>query len=266
MLARVGEERGMAEAWNSYITRRNEQVAVILVNHGIGDEVPDPQRPWLLRANVSWQHSGEGELPDRNEMETIYGLEDDICQIIEERMDATMVGRILRSGRSEMYFYAAEPGPFEQVVHQALAKHPGYHCECFAAADPGWTHYFDELYPGPEEMQQIQNQLVVMELTKHGDRLQVPRPVTHYLHFPTSYTRESFAAEAGQIGFKVADQFEEEDDEDSSELLPFWIVIERTDAVQLDVITAVTIELMRLADEHGGRYDGWETPLVCDES
>ena len=43
---------------------------------------------------------------------------------------------------------------------------------------------------------------------------------------------------------------------------PFKVVFGRVDAVELDYINSVTVELERLSAEHDGLYDGWETHIV----
>ena len=40
--------------------------------------------------------------------------------------------------------------------------------------------------------------------------------------------------------------------------LEFALVGSRADSVDSHTINGITIELARLAREHGGRYDGWE--------
>jgi uncharacterized protein (TIGR01619 family) len=252
----------MADEWTSYFANINGQVVSILVNLGVYEAAPDPQRPWLLWAAIRHRRATEEGLPDQEEMEALSQIEDGIIQLVEQRTGATMAGRIMGAGRNVLYFYAAGAEGFEEAVGEAQAEDLGYVCECGAGEDPEWSHYLNVLYPDAVAMQQAHNMQVVMELEKHGDCLDKPRPVSHWLYFPTSEARSQFAAEAARNGFTVTDQA---DSAKHSPESPFGITVERTDAVQLDAITAVTMELCRLAEQYGGDYDGWETSLVRDD-
>jgi hypothetical protein len=44
--------------------------------------------------------------------------------------------------------------------------------------------------------------------------------------------------------------------------LPHSLVVSRVDTVDTHTINGITIELARLAGEHGGSYDGWECPVT----
>ena len=46
--------------------------------------------------------------------------------------------------------------------------------------------------------------------------------------------------------------------------LPFGAQVYRTDAVELDHIHEVVMELVELAQAQGGDYDGWECGVVRD--
>jgi hypothetical protein len=39
-------------------------------------------------------------------------------------------------------------------------------------------------------------------------------------------------------------------------------VVSRVDSVESHAINGITLELARLAEEHGGRYGGWESPVT----
>ncbi len=43
--------------------------------------------------------------------------------------------------------------------------------------------------------------------------------------------------------------------------LPYGVTLERTDRVDRDSIDELTLDLLDLAQELGGEYDGWETTV-----
>jgi len=50
--------------------------------------------------------------------------------------------------------------------------------------------------------------------------------------------------------------------EEEGEDMPFALVVSRVDSLYTHTINGITLELARLAGEHGGRYDGWECPVT----
>jgi hypothetical protein len=48
--------------------------------------------------------------------------------------------------------------------------------------------------------------------------------------------------------------------------MPHTLVVSRVDSVDMRTINGITLELARLAAEHGGRYDGWESQATPGES
>ena len=56
------------------------------------------------------------------------------------------------------------------------------------------------------------------------------------------------------IGFAIEDEGISDGDGDQ---LPFSLLVSRVDSIDKQSINGITLELVRLAGEHRGDYDGW---------
>jgi uncharacterized protein (TIGR01619 family) len=251
----------MSDEWDFYFTNVNDVVASLFVDLGIHDSVPDPHRPWLLWSSVYFQHQSDNGLSTSDEASILYQIEDALTQAVEESTEAELVGRITTDGRMELYFYGPRSAGFEEAVANALKSFPEYEFDAGAQKDPEWSQYMDVLYPTPEEHQRIANRRVIDNLEEHGDSLKAPRPVSHWIYFKTSEDRSQFVAATVSSGFKVINEFVNDDKE--PEYL-YCVTLERVDHVDWNSINDVTLHLFRLAEQFGGDYDGWETSVEAD--
>ena len=56
------------------------------------------------------------------------------------------------------------------------------------------------------------------------------------------------------IGFAIEEEGVSDGDDDQ---LPFSLLVSRVDSIDKQSINGITLELVRLAGEHRGDYDGW---------
>jgi len=251
----------MSDNWEMYFTNVDDEPAAMLVDLGIADEVPDPDRPMLL---WMWLHlkspTEEGFASDEEEPRLVE-IEDSFIDAIELTTAAVLVGRITTCGRREFYFYAKSSEGFEDSVAEAMEAFAddGYEYETGEQEDEEWAHYTEVLYPEPENMQEIFNLRVIEQLSESGDPLTPPRTVDHFANFANEADRTSFATAAAAAGFtQLSVSQSDEDDEE----LPCGITVQREHAVDWDTIDEMTFTLFELAAEHNGQYEGWGSPVV----
>jgi hypothetical protein len=103
------------------------------------------------------------------------------------------------------------------------------------------------------------NRRVLEALEKQGDAHEIPRKVDHWLEFPSPESRTAARDVLEAIEFAVEGEYESEE---PGAPLPHSLVVSRVDSVEMHSINGVTLELARLAEEHGGNYDGWESPVT----
>ena len=248
----------MSDAWDFYFAKVNGELASLFVDLGIRDRVPDQQRPWLLWVWVKLNKPRDDGLSSEEEAPRLFEIEDALPKGVRETTGAEFVGRITTAGRREFYFYGPRPDGFREAVTNVFENFPEYSFQLGKKEDPAWSQYLDVLYPSPRMRQQIDNHRVIEALERHGDPLTAPRPVSHWVYFPSTEKRAEFVRRVKSKGFKVTDESE---DNDPTAKYRYSVTLERTDRVDWQSINEVTLELFDLAQELGGEYDGWETKV-----
>lgn len=249
----------MSEHWDFYFTTMEEQPASIFLDMGIEEEVPVPNRTWMLWARVLFQHLREDGLSDGAESDTLYEIEDVIGGAVADAVGAELVGRVTHNGGRSFHYYGSEFAGFEEAVSRAMTAFPDYEWESGTMQDPDWEFYRDVLYPTPEDQQCMQNRQVIEVLQEHGDTLEQERPVSHWAYFAEEGSRKRFVKAVEKLGYKVENQTTSDDADNPH---PLGVMFERVDLVDWGSINDVTLELFELAHSLSGYYDGWETVLI----
>ena len=252
----------MSDHWNAYLTNLGEdQVASILLDMGIIQEAPDPQRPTMLCVMIKLNETNEHGLTTNEEYEAIQPIEDALGTSVPASLDAVHVGCLTTNGVRRYYFYAASDDGLEQAAEQALKPIGTHQWKCESKPDPQWGHYLELLYPSPYELQMLGNRDVLRNLLEAGDSLEKPREVTHWAYFPTEAARSQFVMALSSQGFEIKEEKKSDEPENPT---PYGVWFGKVDSVQPDDIDELTIRLFDLAADAEGEYDGWETIVIKD--
>jgi hypothetical protein len=249
----------LSDEWDFYFARVNDAVSSIFVDLGVRPDAPNEKRPWLLWVWVEMQSPRADGLSSAEEAPKLHEIEESLNSMIPPVCGAQLVGRITGSGRREFYFYAEEPGELESAVARAMQPFAGYPVESGSTFQPDWEHYLELLYPSASNLQRMMNRRVLDSLEEQGDAHEVPRKVDHWLEFPTAEARAAARSTLEAIEFAVEGEYESEE---PGAPLPHSLVVSRVDSIDMHTINGISLELARLADEHGGSYDGWESPVT----
>jgi regulator of RNase E activity RraB len=248
--------------WNFFQRTLNDKPASIFLDldaHKHQTELPE-----LLAVVVKLRmpHPQHG-MTTQEEFETLTNLEDVLVSHIRRPVGTRYVGRITTDGKRIFFFYSAHE--FQVDLEPILKRFPGYEIQSRWRHDPKWGQYRHVLFPSEEEMQGIRDRAVVQQLQKVGDALTVVRPVRHWSYFAESAARDAFLDQVKAGGFTVvsAEDVDPKHVKDGLRVVAFYV---RSDPVAYKSITDVTRELFRLSKQYGGRYDGWETPVVKSDS
>jgi hypothetical protein len=240
------------DAWEFYPCQIDDLPASIVLNLRFEGETP-AHATTLYRMRVQMLVPDEHGMGDASESNAINLLEPQL----EERgatAGLTYVARIRSHGLWELVWYGpAEQSAVLQSMRELITDRRTY---LDVRADPGWGFYREFLLPDQERRLWIEDRKLVDLLAEKGDGLTTPRPVRHWLDFTSSTGREAFIAAVRELGFS--------DEGGGDEEHPFAAQIAREDPVELGHIHDVVMELVELADQHGGDYDGWETPVVVE--
>lgn len=249
----------MSDEWDFYFARVNDSVSSIFVDLGVRAEVPVESRPWLLWVWVEMQSPRPEGLSSNDEAPKLLEIGAALDATISATCGAQLVGRVTGAGRREFYFYAAEPGELESATASAMKAFESYKYESGSNFQPEWKQYLELLYPSESNLQRMFNRRVLESLAESGDVHETPRQVDHWLEFPNEAARDAVRDTLIAIDFQLEDEFV------SGELQgerPQTLVVSRVDSVDSHTINGITLELARLAAQHGGRYDGWECQVI----
>src|SRR5215831_17958027 len=256
-----------SQDWDFYFARINDAVSSIFLDLGVHADAPVEKRPWLLWVWVQLKSPKPDGLASSEETPALNALGEALDSTIAATCGAQLVGRVTGSGRREFYFYAAEPGELGTAVASVLGNFPDYQHqgghESGSTFQPDWDQYFS-LYPSEANLERMHNRRLLETLAAEGDVHETPRKVEHWFAFSDDETRAACRDTLAAIEFMIE---EESQDEDEGAELPYALVVSRTDSIDSHTINGITIELARLAREHGGRYDGWQcatTPAAAE--
>lgn len=243
-------------SWKSYLCKVNGELASILLDLGLGSVSPIASKPVLLWVWIYFQSPRTDGLSDDGEAPTLFKIEDSLKECLAHECQAILSGRITTQGRREFYFYGEKREGFRNSVEAALKDFEGYKFDLGDEDDPGWEQYINVLYPSPEDLQRIANMDLLDVLKKNGDVHTVAREVQHWLYFGSDSSRAHFRDAVAGSDFNIDSEYMSEGQ------LPYCIVVPRTQSVEQSAIDSTVIELLQLAQEFGGEYDGWETPII----
>lgn len=245
----------MTDEWDFYFLRVDDRPASIYVDLGAVATAPLAHLPHMAYVRLNMLAPRDDGLSSQGEFDTLVLIEDALKDgLVDARTD--YVGRCTTDGCRDFFFYVAEPADWPERVAACLRAFPAYRHEAGTREDPGWSAYFDYLYPSEADQQTIQNRHVCDNLQSHGDALTKPREIDHWACFPDARSRDAFVEEAQRLGFALRAQVDNDGER------PCGVQIFRTDVPSHGAIDGVTLPLHALAVQLGGEYDGWETAVL----
>lgn len=243
--------------WEIYVTYVDEKPAVILVDIGVSSVAPIPSLTNLVWLSIAFPDADEQGFPDEAQDDAMNDIEDSITDDVDPTV-ARYVGRITADGHREFFYYTNDPATLTESFNAAKEANPGFDIEIHESDDADWSHYWNVLYPSPEDFQQIHNEHVIRKLEQEGDSLTTPRPVDHFANFSTVADRAEFSLAAGAMDYETVSQPDRDDETE----FPYSIGLLKTHPVDSETIDQVTYELFELASQYNGQYEGWGSKVV----
>lgn len=245
--------------WEFYFLLDDDQPASIFVDLSCIDHAPMAALPIMAYVSVEMLRPREDGLSSSDEFDELVVLENALVAALEDDGDTIYVGRNTSSRRRDFYFYLSDGVDWETRVRDAMhATSGGYGYEAGQRPDADWSVYREFLYPRPRELQGIRNRSVCDALEREGDALDEAREIDHWAYFPDAARRDAFVAGALALGHALREQ----DDDGEDEHEAYMARVFRSDVPAHAAIDDVCLPLYELAQECGGRYDGWECEVL----
>jgi len=247
----------MAEAWEVYVSRVNDELASICVDSALQSIAPCANLPVVGWVFVEMNSPREDGLPSSTEAPALRKIEDKLVDSLS-LSGSKLAGIIGSAGVREFYFYVSSADWFADAVSVSMRDFSSYRYDAGAQPDPEWRQYFDVLCPTRIDKRMIENRKVLTALRGHGDSPSEPRDVDHFAYFSNQTERSHFCDWATSQGFEA----EASDADDLTSSKPWGAAFTRCHPVDEETIDGITIELEDKAIEFGGYYDGWGCPVT----
>ncbi len=247
----------MSDQWMTYVTRIEETPVIVFLDAQFADAAPIADKPALLRLLVGLRDADDNGFPSAPEQAVLDQLEERLMSVVADNLGGVYVGRLTYQGIRQFFAYAATGDTFHDLATLVMEPFSDYKWKAEAEQDADWQLYREQLLPTKYDEQSIKNQQVVMALVEAGDRIEQPRDVRHWAYFPTDEARQQYIERVTAGGMTLVDQNNEGNAPNT-----FGVCTSMNHAVGGMFIDDLTGGLLDIAEEAGGEYDGWESPVV----
>ena len=252
------------QEWNAYRSWIDDNPAVFRLNLALDEVAPIEGFPYCVRITIELKNPDENGF-STNERPQIYAIEDQILRPLQSDKDILVAVLTVR-GEVTWYFYTQAPELLQERLKATWDTSMGYTYQVECSEDKQWNFFLKGLYPNIYEKQTIYNREILSAYQKYDDQVEVPRPIEHWLYFDTEQDMLSAIEKAAALGFTVysSEKVVPEEGKEVQEDLGYCLILSKENT-PID-IDGDTWDLIDIAlDTHGG-YDGWETILVKEKS
>ena len=252
------------QEWNAYRSWIDDNPAVFRLNLALDEVAPIEGFSYCVRITIELKNPDENGF-STNERPAIYAIEDQILRPLQSDKDI-LVAVLTVQGEVTWYFYSQAPEALQERLSATWDTSMGYNYQVECSEDKQWNFFLKGLYPNIYEKQTIYNREILSACQKYDDQVEVPRPIEHWLYFDTEQDMLSAIEKAAALGFTVysSEKVVPEEGKEVQEDLGYCLILSKENT-PID-IDGDTWDLIDIAlDTHGG-YDGWETILVKEKT
>ena len=252
------------QEWNAYRSWIDDNPAVFRLNLALDEVAPIEGFSYCVRITIELKNPDENGF-STNERPQIYAIEDQILRPLQSDKDI-LVAVLTVQGEVTWYFYSQAPEALQERLSATWDTSMGYTYQVECSEDKQWNFFLKGLYPNIYEKQTIYNREILSACQENEDQVEVPRPIEHWLYFDTEQDMLSAIEKAAALGFTVysSEKVVPEEGKEVQEDLGYCLILSKENT-PID-IDGDTWDLIDIAlDTHGG-YDGWETILVKEKT
>ena len=252
------------QEWNVYRSWLDDDPAVFRLNLALDEVAPLEGFSYCVRITIELKNPDQNGF-STNERPEIYAIEDKIFRPLQSDKDI-LVAVLTARGEVTWYFYSQAPEALQERLSATWDSSMGYSYQVESSEDKSWNFFLKGLYPNIYEKQTIYNREILYACQENDDQVDVPRPIEHWLYFDTEQDMLSAIEKAAALGFTVysSKKVVPEEGKEVQEDLGYCLILSKENT-PID-IDGDTWDLIDIAlDTHGG-YDGWETILVKEKT
>ena len=250
--------------WNVYRSWLDDDPAVFRLNLALDEVAPLEGFSYCVRITIELKNPDQNGF-STNERPEIYAIEDKILRPLQSDKDILVAVLTVR-GEVTWYFYTQAPELLQERLSTSWDREIGYTYQVECSEDKHWNFFLKGLYPNIYEKQTIYNREILSACQENEDQVEVPRPIEHWLYFDTEQDMLNAIEKAAALGFTVysSKKVVPEEGKEVQEDLGYCLILSKENT-PID-IDGDTWDLIDIAlDTHGG-YDGWETILVKEKT
>ena len=252
------------QEWNAYRSWLDDDPAVFRLNLALDEVAPIEGFSYCVRITIELKNPDENGF-STNERPQIYAIEDQILRPLQSDKDI-LVAVLTARGEVTWYFYSKAPEALQERLSATWDTSMGYTYQVECSEDKQWNFFLKGLYPNIYEKQTIYNREILSACQENEDQVEVPRPIEHWLYFDTEQDMLSAIEKAAALGFTVysSEKVVPEEGKEVQEDLGYCLILSKENT-PID-IDGDTWNLIDIALDTHGNYDGWETILVKEKT
>ena len=252
------------QEWNAYRSWLDDDPAVFRLNLALDEVAPIEGFSYCVRITIELKNPDENGF-STNERPAIYAIEDQILRPLESDKDI-LVAVLTARGEVTWYFYSKAPEALQECLSATWDSSMGYTYQVECSEDKQWNFFLKGLYPNIYEKQTIYNREILYACQENDDQVEMPRPIEHWLYFDTEQDMLSAIEKAAALGFTVysSEKVVPEEGKEVQEDLGYCLILSKENTPT--DIDGDTWNLIDIALDTHGNYDGWETILVTKKS
>ena len=244
--------------WETYMGQYEKGPGSTILDMAIKNIAPVKDFSFLLVTGVTFEKCTADGLPEQEAFSQLYKVSYAVKRCMDSAMVNIFAGTFTyQCERLDYYYIKDTTGIREKLSKLYSDSFPGAKYYTNIKVDKIWQAYLDFLYPNALSLEFMLNEKLLLKLKETGDHLDKERPVDHWIYFTTETDQQCFIPYVLKQRFKIVAK------EKTGDIKrPYKLQISRTDKVDLSTISAITIDLKRVAMKCNGEYDGWETAVV----
>lgn len=247
----------MSDQWEYFPCAMGDHTAFIFVDVGIHDIIHEAPTT-ACKVRLKYRHTHPNGLPTNDDFEPVKQIEDRLEAFASAAKD-WYVGRVTVDGHRQFHCFTSRDEAVWRDEVRKLADEYGFEMTVWCEEDAEHNAYLRDLYPTQDDWRVITDMRVIDGAKESGDDNSKPRQIDHWIYFENEAAAQPFIEWTKQEeGFTFQPEYSEADQEGGR----YCVRVCHQGTLMLNDLTHHTLALMRKATELGGKYDGWETPIV----
>jgi uncharacterized protein (TIGR01619 family) len=244
--------------WEAYMGQYENGPGSTMLDMSIKNRAPVKGMSYLLVTGITFEKCTADGLLEKETFPQLYRISDAVKLCVDSAVQNIFTGTFTYQCERLDHYYIKDTAGIREKLNRLYAdSFPGSRYHINIKVDKIWQDYLDFLYPNAVSLEFILNEKLLLKLKDEGDRLVKERQVDHWLYFTTEADEQCFIPYVVKQKFKIVNKEKTNDTKRG-----FKLQISRMDKIDLSSISAITIDLKRMAMRCNGEYDGWETAVV----